>query len=293
MDELFCRFSPPEQLHSDQGRQFESILMKELCKSLHINKTHTTPYHPQGDGLVERFNWTLLDMLATTCKNNPFDWDKHIRKVCMAYNSSVHSSTGYTPFFLMFGRQARLPVDLMYGVTQNQTDSPSEFVKRLKSTLEQAYALCRNKANLTHQHQKEFYDQRIHGNPFQQGDLVWLHSPVIRPGASKKLHHPWQGPYRVIKRLSDSTYWIQTAKGVRKRHIVHFDRLKPCHPDTRIELDQSPLPTGTPPDNSTTREHHAGDELNVIDAPVVPPTASRYPTRHRCSPDWLTPHITH
>ena len=83
------------------------------------------------------------------------------------------------------------------------------------------------------------------------------------------------------------------CKGSRKRHIVHFDRLKPCHPDTRIELDQLPLPTGTPPDNTTTREHHAGDELNVIDAPVVPPTASRYPTRHRRAPDWLIPHITH
>ena len=79
-------------------------------------------------------------MLATTCKDNPFEWDKHIRKVCMAYNS--------------------------------------EFAIRLKSTLEQAYPLCRDKANLTHRRQKEFYDQRIHGNPFQQGDLVWLHSPV-------------------------------------------------------------------------------------------------------------------
>ena len=154
VDELFCRFSPPEQLHSDQGCQFESTLMKEICKFLHINKTHTTPYHPQGDSLVERFNRTLLDMLATTCKDNPFNWDKHIRKVCMAYNSSVHSSTGYTPFFLMFGRQSRLPVDLMYGATQNQTDSPNEFAIRLKSTLEQAYALCRDKANLTHQRQK-------------------------------------------------------------------------------------------------------------------------------------------
>ena len=66
VNELFCRFLPPEQLHSDQGRQFESELVAEVCKLLKICKTRTTPYHPQGDGLVERFNRTLLDMLATT-----------------------------------------------------------------------------------------------------------------------------------------------------------------------------------------------------------------------------------
>ena len=64
-DELFCRFSLPEQLHSDQGRQFESEILTHLCKFLHIDKTRTTPYHPQSDGLVERFNRTLIQMLPT------------------------------------------------------------------------------------------------------------------------------------------------------------------------------------------------------------------------------------
>ena len=115
VDELFCRFSPPEQLHSDQGRQFESELIKEICKLLEIRKSRTTPYHPQGNGIVERFNRTLLDMLATTAHNHPSDWDLYIRKVCLAYNSSIHSSTGFSPFFLMFGREVKLPIDLMYG----------------------------------------------------------------------------------------------------------------------------------------------------------------------------------
>ena len=107
INEMFCRFSPPQQLHSDQGRQFESKLLYEVCNLLGIRKTKTTPYyHPQCDGLVERFNRTLLDMLATTTRENPFDWENQLRKVCMAYNTSVHSSTGFTPFYLMFGRQA-------------------------------------------------------------------------------------------------------------------------------------------------------------------------------------------
>ena len=113
VDEMFCRFSPPEQLHSDQGRQFESELVKEICNLLEVRKTHTTPYHLQGNGMVERFNRTLLDMLSTTVGNHHSSWEHNIRKVCFAYNSSVHSLTGYTPFFLMFGRQVKLLVDLM------------------------------------------------------------------------------------------------------------------------------------------------------------------------------------
>ena len=83
VDEVFLRFSPPEQLHSDQGRQFESNLMMEVCKLLQINKTRTTPYHPQCDGLVKRFNRTLLNMLATCTEDHPGDWEQHIRKVRM------------------------------------------------------------------------------------------------------------------------------------------------------------------------------------------------------------------
>jgi transposase InsO family protein len=109
---FFLRFSPPEQLHSGQGRQFESALLQEVCRTLCIHKTH---YHPQGDGLVERFNRNLLSMLATSAKDNPATWETHLPKLCLAYNTSIQASTGYTPFFLMFGREARLPVDIMFG----------------------------------------------------------------------------------------------------------------------------------------------------------------------------------
>ena len=110
VDEFFCRYSLPEQLHSDQGRQFESQLMKEICDLLNIAKTRTTAYHPQCDGLVERFNRTLKHMLSNTLKDHPFNWEQWLRKVCMAYNSSIHSSTGYTPYCLLFGHEARLPL---------------------------------------------------------------------------------------------------------------------------------------------------------------------------------------
>ena len=115
-NEMFFRFSPPERIHSDQGRQFESKLFKEVCRILEIKKCCTSPYHPQCDGLVEHYNHTLLDMLATASKGNPNKWEKFLRPVCFAYNTSIQASTGYTPYYLMYGREPQLPIDLEFGL---------------------------------------------------------------------------------------------------------------------------------------------------------------------------------
>ena len=135
VDEMFCRFSPPEQVHSDQGRQFESELLKQICNLLQIKKTHTTPYRPQG------FNRTLQDMLAIAVGKHPADWEVCIRMLCFAYNTSVHLSTGYTPFFLMFGRQATIPIDLMFPLDKEQQKEVPEYVHQLREGLQAAYSL--------------------------------------------------------------------------------------------------------------------------------------------------------
>jgi len=134
INEFFFRFSLPEQLHSDQGKQFESTVIKEVCNLLQIKKTRTTPYHPQSDGLVERFNRTLLSMLSTTIADHPWDWEDDLRQLCYAYNTSVHSTTGHTPFFLKFGRQARLPVDLAFQLPSDQPEYHSQYVNQLQNT---------------------------------------------------------------------------------------------------------------------------------------------------------------
>ena len=181
MDEVFLRFSPPEQLHSDQGCQFESTLMAEICKILQIKKTRTTPYHPQCDGLVERFNRTLLSMLATSTENHPFDWEQQLRKVCMAYNTSVQSSTGFTPFYLMFGRQVRLPIDIIYGTStpENEGQGVSQYAASLKKKMTEAFELVCESTSKHHMHQKILYDEKIRGKPYNAGDWVWLHSPLV------------------------------------------------------------------------------------------------------------------
>ena len=96
-----------------------------MCKLLQIHKSRTTPYHPQWDGLVERFNQTLLDMLCTSIKQYHGTWEEHIQAVCMAYDTSVQPTTGFTPFYLMFSRQARIPIDVMFGSSSVIETSPT------------------------------------------------------------------------------------------------------------------------------------------------------------------------
>ena len=97
------------------------------------------PYHLQSDGLVARFNHMLTNMLASTAKENPFEWVSHLRKACLAYNTSVHATTGHIPFFLMFGRQAQLQGDLVFKTDKAPNMSSSEYALEIQQTFERAY----------------------------------------------------------------------------------------------------------------------------------------------------------
>ena len=235
IDHMFCRFGLPEQLHSDMGAQFESKVIKEVCDMLHIRKTHTTPYHPQSDGLVERLNRTIQSMLATSVNGQVEEWESCLPKVCLAYNTSKHAATGYTPFFLMFGRQPHMPLDIIYGVPPDHNQEHCQYAANIRRTMETAYQLARENMQTSAIRQKEHYDLKVHGDKFAPGQLVWLCNPVVPKGKSKKLLAPWVGPYRVVKCLSDTVYRIQDTRVSRKRQVVHFDRLKPCHQEVRIQ----------------------------------------------------------
>ena len=161
---------------------------------------HTTPYHPQSDGLVERFNRILLSVLNTCCQDHPFTLECQLSKVCMAYNTSIQRSTGFTPFYLMFGREARLPVDLMYSSCPDEPQTPITYASLLQESLQQAYTKVRESLHTAHNGEKDHYDQYIHGKPFQPGELVWLHDMSVPLGQSRKLHCPWNGPREIVEK---------------------------------------------------------------------------------------------
>ena len=297
LDEFFLRFSLPEQIHSDQGSQFESKLFQELARILQIKKTRTTPYHPQSDGVVERFNRTLLSMLATVLEDNPWDWEDQLRKVCYAYNTSAHSGLRHSPFYLMFGRKARLPIDVAFGLPYDQSVSTNQYANTLHQKLGKAYGEVRKTMDLHLQRQKEIYDKKVHGKPFEEGELVWVHIPV-RPGASRKLHKPWSGPFKVVKKLSDVTYRVQNVRSRRNRMVVHFDRLKRF--TARLNQEEtSPVKPDQPekPLNPSPLASHIGDNLELCDLDdddfVEPPPAPsrRYPSRPRHPPARLQDYV--
>ena len=106
-----CRFGCFESLHSDQGANVDGAVFWGLCDLIYAAKTRTTPYHPQGDGQVERLNKSIVKILCKQIEERQRDWAAYVPKALLAYNSSVRDSTGYTPYRLMFGRKARLPID--------------------------------------------------------------------------------------------------------------------------------------------------------------------------------------
>jgi len=145
---VFSRFGTPLRLLSDQGREFESTLFKDLCERLGIDKVRTSPYMPSTNGAIERFHRTLNSMIGKTVSYNQKDWDNRLDAVMTAYRAAKHESTGFTSNFLTFGRENRAPIDLVLGPIQDE-DRTLEgrtyevYVDRQASVYEEAYSLAR------------------------------------------------------------------------------------------------------------------------------------------------------
>ncbi|GFY18716.1 retrovirus-related Pol polyprotein from transposon 412 [Trichonephila clavipes] len=137
------RYGVPLQLHSDQGRNFVSAVLKGVCELLGIDKTKTTPLHPQSDGMVERFNRTILNNLSLMVSKNQQDWDQKVPLFLLAYRSAVHETTGYSPSQMLFGRDLRLPCDLLFGRPPDTPSSPEEYVQNLQARFEDVHNLAR------------------------------------------------------------------------------------------------------------------------------------------------------
>ncbi|KRZ81504.1 Retrovirus-related Pol polyprotein from transposon, partial [Trichinella sp. T8] len=197
----------------EETRNGNRYILVEVCQLFGVAKTRTTAYHPQSDGLVERMNRTLLDLLAKASIDHPDDWDAHLDRVLLAYRSSVHHTTGATPSRVIFGREMRLPVDLVYGLPENTPEeSVGEYTRRLRQDLEQLYEAVRGKAGREQRRQKFWKDRKAHGPVYEPGDQVWIQVPE-----KTKLGAYWDGPYEVQKKLDWNTYRVKEMKGRRQR----------------------------------------------------------------------------
>ena len=223
------RYGCPLELHSDQGRQYESQLFQSVCKFLEIDKTRTTPGHPRSDGLVERSNRTIKDMLAKYVRFDQKNWDDCIDFVAMAYNATPHQSTGISPFRMIFGEEMRMPLDVI--TAEDLCDNCSEYVNehdyvtKLRENLERIHRIARDSLSVSAERQKRHYDKNVKRLEYDQGDLVRRYQPRTSKGVKKKLSRLWTGPWVIVEKLTDVLYKIKHSQ-TSPPSIVHADNLK-------------------------------------------------------------------
>lgn len=232
---FFVHYGLPARIHSDQGRDFESRLIKDLLKTMGIRKSRTTPYHPQGDPQPERFNRTLLSMLGTLSTEKKHQWSQHVPYLVHAYNSTRCDATGFSPYFLMFGREARLPIDLCFETTTDKADdSHSHYVSKLKEDLHQAYKLASETADKVHQKNKMAYDRKVGFQSIEVGDRVLLKNWGLK--GNHKLQTRWSPiAYQVVGKMPNlPVYQLKKENGSGHLKTIHRDHILPIDQQVRL-----------------------------------------------------------
>ena len=228
LNEVVCRYGVPTYIHSDQGANLCSAVVKSLCQLLGFTTTRTSAYHPEGNGQVERFNRTIEAILAKTVENDQHDWDSQLPKALFAYRTAIHESTNFTPYHLNFGRSPQLPIDLMLSRIQTSAiRSYPQFVQAAHQQLKMSQNIVREQLKSQHARQKALHDHHGTAEELQVGDRVWLYNPVVPRGSTKKFASLWKGPYTVIDKPGVVNYKIQLIGGT-QTFVVHRNRLKLC-----------------------------------------------------------------
>lgn len=217
LDHYIYVFSTPKKILTDRGQNFVSNLMRKYEEAFKIKHITTTAFHPQSNGSLERTHAVVKDLIKTTMKENETeDWDEQINFINLAYNTTVHDGTGYTPFELTFGHLANLPSAITKG-TQRSIRSDIEARKKewdakLKHARE---TLVKNKARYQRDQQRRI---RLEQTVFNVKDKVLVHNDH----KVHKLDTEWLGPYEITE-VHTPYYHVQTNDGTKK---IHGNRLK-------------------------------------------------------------------
>ena len=182
MDVWLPRYGFPLFLHSDQGKEFDNVMIHKLSELLGTVKTKTTPYHPRSDGLVERFNRTLLAMLAMFVSQEHDNWDDLLPFMMLAYNTTVHTSTGYTPYRLVFGDECNLPGNLVHRELRADPPpgDPGTYASWVQQALYESYDEVRAQRQRATHRQKRNYDSKAVARAFPIGCWTLRYYPPAR-----------------------------------------------------------------------------------------------------------------
>jgi hypothetical protein len=227
--------------------------------------------------MVERFNRTIADMIASYVTKQPNRWDEYLPYATFAYNTAVHSSTGYTPFYLMFGREAREPNDVL---PPNRlllvSDENTIFSQMWHEAKETA------KSNLVEakERQKHYYDKNAKLVKYKIGDHVLLRELASVPG---KFNMRWLGPYQVIEKKSDVTYKLLHLES-KTEYVTHIDRMKPFILEKPVVIVEKPTAEKTEEAEEKVEERVEESTVDIAPAPpseIAPAKTKRSPRRER------------
>ncbi|XP_029928572.1 uncharacterized protein LOC115374014 [Myripristis murdjan] len=224
--QLFSRVGIPSEILTDQGTNFLSNTLKQVYRMLGIKSIRTTPYHPQTDGLVERYNRTLKSMLKKFISSNGKDWDRWLPYLLFAYREVPQVSTGFSPFELLYGRQVRGPLDVLQEAWVSQKAGSSNnvlaYVLRMREKMEEVTKMVRKRMERVQRGQQTWYDKGARERSFEPGQQVLLLLPTVE----NKLLAKWQGPYSIVRKLSSTTYEIEMPERRNPRQAFHINLLK-------------------------------------------------------------------
>lgn len=234
--EVFLKFGIVRRLITDNGSNFVSDALKTVCKRLNIARSLTSIEHPQTDGLVERYNRTLKEGLAIYVEEDPLTWDEYLPFVTFAYNTSKHASTGYSPFKLMYGRDADIPLATEIKDLQPKTYESEQWLTYLNTHLPALHSDAINKIKKAQEYQKKFYDKA--------GPVVYKYKvgDLVKRRNLEKLSFPkkrWSGPWIMVKPNNhEETSWLiqrQGTTGPMDRTTCNVRHLRPWNSRDSLE----------------------------------------------------------
>ena len=284
--DFILRFGFPLRIHHDQGGEFENRLHRELEKLCGVEHSRTTPYHPQGNGQVERFNRTLLGMLRTLPETQKSCWAKHLNHVVHAYNCTRHESTGFSPFFLFFGRHPRLPIDLMFGIEgQTNHDDHSQYVEKWRKAMTEAYELAGKKSSEAGMRAKQRHDHFVRSTLLLPGDRVLVRNLSQRGGPGKLRSHWEDQVHIVVSRKGDDSpvYEVKPETGPGANRTLHRNLLLPCN--------YLPIEIPSKPNRKTTRRvrKHQGSTAEQTPLPQAEELSDGTSSEDECTFTLVTP----
>ena len=238
--EIICRHGTPKIIMSDQGSHFKNQMMKGLCEKFKIKHKLSSPYHPQTNGLVERFNRTLCESLAKISEQED-QWDEHIEEALFAYRTSKQKTTRKTPFYLTYGRQPVLPVDEFENNREIKNTGIKEdilFRKYEIIELEEQRSEALENIENSQKKQKEIHDGMMKNETvFRIGEKVLLKESAKDKQWTGKLSENWKGPYYIHEIYGKGAYKIKTPEGKILKATQNVKNLKKYY-DRRDKLPE-------------------------------------------------------